>query len=66
LASIRASGSVVMRCSRERTRAGLEAARTRGRVEGRRSVINQRKLRAALAMRKIGEMTKCEIAASSG
>ena len=51
---------------RERTRAGLEAARARGRVGGRRSVVNQRKLRAALAMREKGEMTMSEIAAELG
>lgn len=51
---------------RERTRAGLQAARARGRVGGRRTVITARKLRAALAMRETGEMTMSEIAAELG
>jgi DNA invertase Pin-like site-specific DNA recombinase len=37
---------------RERTRAGLEAARARGRCGGRPSVVTGDKLAAAIAMRK--------------
>jgi DNA invertase Pin-like site-specific DNA recombinase len=51
---------------RERTRAGLQAARARGRVGGRPTVITARKLRAALAMRETDEMTMSEIAAELG
>ncbi len=49
---------------RERTRAGLQAARERGRLGGRRTVVTPRKLRAAIAMRDKGEMTMSEIAAT--
>lgn len=48
---------------RERTRAGLTAARERGRTGGRPTVLSARKLKAALAMRESSEMTMSEIAA---
>jgi DNA invertase Pin-like site-specific DNA recombinase len=46
----------------ERTRAGLEAARARGRTGGRPAVMTSRKLAAALAMRDQGELTMTQIA----
>jgi DNA invertase Pin-like site-specific DNA recombinase len=46
----------------ERTRAGLQAARERGRVGGRPTVVTDRKLAAALAMREQGELTMSQIA----
>lgn len=51
---------------RERTRAGLEAARARGRTGGRPMAITQRKLLAALAMLEQGELTMSQIAAELG
>lgn len=47
---------------RERTRAGLDAARARGRRGGRPSVVTRDKLAAAVAMRKDPEMTMDKIA----
>jgi DNA invertase Pin-like site-specific DNA recombinase len=46
----------------ERTRAGLQAARERGRVGGRPTVVTDRKLAAALAMCEQGELTMSQIA----
>ena len=46
----------------ERTRAVLQAARERGRVGGRPTVVTDRKLAAALAMREQGELTMRQIA----
>ena len=50
----------------ERTRAGLEAARARGRRGGRRSVITEEKLAAAIAMREQGKYTMDAIAKTVG
>jgi DNA invertase Pin-like site-specific DNA recombinase len=50
----------------ERTRAGLESARARGRTGGRPSAVTARKLAAAVAMRDRGELTMREIAAELG
>jgi len=50
----------------ERTRAGLQAARERGRVGGRPTVVTDRKLAAALAMREQGELTMSQIAEELG
>jgi len=46
----------------ERTRAGLEAARARGRMGGRPAVVTSQKLAAVLAMRDQGELTMTQIA----
>jgi DNA invertase Pin-like site-specific DNA recombinase len=46
----------------ERTRAGLEAARARGRVGGRPTVMSAEKLAAARALRDARELTMEEIA----
>ena len=51
---------------RERTRAGLEAARTRGRIGGRPAAMTARKLTMAIARRAQGEMTMSEIAEELG
>jgi DNA invertase Pin-like site-specific DNA recombinase len=51
---------------RERTRAGLQAARERGRVGGRPAVVTDRKLAAAVAMREQGELTMRQIAEELG
>ena len=50
----------------ERTRAGLEAARARGRTGGRPPAVTKRTLAAALAMLEQGELTMSEIAAELG
>jgi hypothetical protein len=50
----------------ERTRAGLEAARARGRTGGRPAVVTSRKLAAALAMRAQGDLTMTQIAEELG
>ena len=50
----------------ERTRAGLEAARARGRTGGRTPAVTKRTLAAALAMLEQGELTMSEIAAELG
>lgn len=50
----------------ERTRAGLEAARARGRTGGRPALVTKRKLAAALAMRAQGDLTMREIAEELG
>ena len=50
----------------ERTRAGLEAARARGRPGGRPAVVTSRKLTAALVMREQGELTMTQIAEELG
>jgi DNA invertase Pin-like site-specific DNA recombinase len=50
----------------ERTRAGLEAARARGRLGGRPAVMSPEKLAAARALRESGELTMEEIASSLG
>ena len=50
----------------ERSRAGLEAARARGRTGGRPAVMTGRKLAAALAMRDQGELTMTQIAEELG
>lgn len=50
----------------ERTRAGLEAARARGRIGGRPAVVTSRKLAAALAMRDHGDLTMTQIAEGLG
>ncbi len=50
----------------ERTRAGLEAARARGRTGGRPSTVTKRNLAAAVAMRENGELTMSQIAAELG
>jgi DNA invertase Pin-like site-specific DNA recombinase len=50
----------------ERTRAGLEAARARGRTGGRPVVVTSRKLAAALAMRAQGDLTMTQIADELG
>ena len=53
---------MLARCRpRERTRAGLQAARERGRVGGRPVVVTDRKLAAALAKREQGELTMRQI-----
>ena len=46
----------------ERTRAGLQAARARGRTGGRPTVVTARKLTAAIAMREQGQLTMSQIA----
>ena len=50
----------------ERTRAGLEAARARGRLGGRPTMMSPEKLAAARAMRESGELTMEEIASLLG
>jgi DNA invertase Pin-like site-specific DNA recombinase len=50
----------------ERTRAGLEAARARGRTGGRAAVVTSRMLAAALAMRAQGDVTMTQIAEELG
>ena len=50
----------------ERTRAGLEAARPRGRRGGRPAVVTSRKLIAALAMREQGDLTMTQVAEELG
>jgi DNA invertase Pin-like site-specific DNA recombinase len=50
----------------ERTRAGLEAARARGRLGGRPTVMSSEKLAAARSLRESGELTMEEIAALLG
>jgi len=50
----------------ERTRAGLEAARARGRTGGRPAVVTDRKLAAALAMRQQASFTMAQIADELG
>jgi DNA invertase Pin-like site-specific DNA recombinase len=50
----------------ERTQAGLSAARARGRLTGRPSVVTERQLRAAAALREQGDMTMAEIAKTLG
>jgi DNA invertase Pin-like site-specific DNA recombinase len=50
----------------ERTRAGLEAARARGRMGGRPAVVTSRKLAAALAMRDRGDLTMTQVAEELG
>ena len=50
----------------ERTRAGREAARARGRTGGRPPAVTKRTLAAALAMLERGELTMSEIAAELG
>ncbi|MDQ6731950.1 MAG: recombinase family protein [Actinomycetota bacterium] len=50
----------------ERTRAGLEAARARGRVGGRPMVMSAEKVAAARALRDAGELTMKEIASLLG
>lgn len=50
----------------ERTRAALEAARARGRIGGRPTVVTNRKLTAALAMRDRGDLTMPQIAEELG
>jgi DNA invertase Pin-like site-specific DNA recombinase len=51
---------------RERTRAGLAAARARGRRGGRPVVMTERKLRVAREMLATGEHTMAQIAATLG
>jgi DNA invertase Pin-like site-specific DNA recombinase len=50
----------------ERTRAGLEAARARGRLGGRPTMMSPEKLAAARALRESGELTMEEIASLLG
>jgi DNA invertase Pin-like site-specific DNA recombinase len=50
----------------ERTRAGLEAARARGRYGGRPTVVSPQKLAATRALRDAGELTMAQIAAQLG
>lgn len=50
----------------ERTRAGLEAARARGRVGGRPPVMSAEKVAAARALRDAGDLTMKEIASLLG
>jgi DNA invertase Pin-like site-specific DNA recombinase len=50
----------------ERTKAGLEAARARGRVGGRPTVMSATKLKAARSLYEEGEMTVAAIARSLG
>jgi DNA invertase Pin-like site-specific DNA recombinase len=50
----------------ERTRAGLEAARARGRLGGRPTMMSAEKLAAARALRESGELTMEEIASLLG
>ena len=50
----------------ERTRAGLEAARARGRLGGRPTMMSAEKLAAARALRASGELTMGEIASLLG
>jgi DNA invertase Pin-like site-specific DNA recombinase len=50
----------------ERTRAGLEAARARGRLGGRPTMMSVEKLSAARALRESGELTMEEIASLLG
>lgn len=50
----------------ERTRAGLEAARARGRVGGRPPVMSTEKVAAARALRDAGDLTMKEIASLLG
>jgi DNA invertase Pin-like site-specific DNA recombinase len=50
----------------ERTRAGLEAARARGRLGSRPAVMSAEKLAAARALRESGELTMGEIASLLG
>ena len=50
----------------ERTRAGLEAARARGRLGGRPTMMSAEKLAAARALRASGELTMEEIASLLG
>jgi DNA invertase Pin-like site-specific DNA recombinase len=52
--------------AQERTRAGLEAARARGRTGGRAAVVTSRMLAAALAMRAQGDVTMTQIAEELG
>jgi DNA invertase Pin-like site-specific DNA recombinase len=51
---------------RERTRAGLRAARARGRVGGRPRSLDDRKLRAARALLASGELSVSEVARHVG
>jgi DNA invertase Pin-like site-specific DNA recombinase len=51
---------------RERTRAGLDAAKARGRTGGRPAKITKRKLDAALALQERGELSNREIAEQLG
>jgi DNA invertase Pin-like site-specific DNA recombinase len=51
---------------RERTLAGLAAARARGRVGGRPAIVDEAKLKAARAMLNAGELTISEIASQLG
>jgi DNA invertase Pin-like site-specific DNA recombinase len=50
----------------ERTRAGLEAARARGRHRGRPSTVSAQKLAATRALRDAGELTMAQIASQLG
>lgn len=50
----------------ERTKAGLDAARARGRVGGRKPSMTPQKIAAAKAMRDVGDHTMAEIAAAVG
>ncbi len=50
----------------ERTRAGLQAARARGRKGGRRSTVTRSKLQAARDLRAAGELTMAEISDTLG
>lgn len=54
------------RLIQERTRAGLAAARARGRLGGRKLIMTRQKLAAALALRKAGDLTMQQIAAAIG
>jgi DNA invertase Pin-like site-specific DNA recombinase len=51
---------------RERSQAGREAARARGRKGGRPALVTAQKLAAAVAMRGQGELTMAQIAAALG
>lgn len=50
----------------ECTKAGLDAARARGRVGGRKPSMTPQKIAAAKAMRDVGDHTMAEIAAAVG
>lgn len=63
LASI---GQMEVDILRERTRAGLEASRARGRVGGRPPALDEAKVRAAKAMLAAGTMSAIEVAKQVG
>jgi DNA invertase Pin-like site-specific DNA recombinase len=61
-----ALGAMELDILRERTRAGLEAARARGRIGGRPPALDEAQVRAARAMLVSGTMTAAEIARQLG